>query len=166
MRSCICACVHMCMHACVLVITCVHVLHYFLRLDGVERGNSQHQPLGDKIVSREDWLWKYEGICFGRAKGAAVRFVLVCAHSHVVDVYLSMYSTCVYVNKCLCTVNKDSVKSSCVPLPPQPPSFAPHPPCWSCLTMLSSMHMAACWYHFDLVLQRPPPGGHQGHREG
>ena len=43
---------------------------------------------------------------FRIAKGAAVRFVLVCAHSHVVVVYLSMYRTCVYVNKCLCTVNK------------------------------------------------------------
>ena len=35
-----------------------------------------------------------------------MRFVLVCAHSHVVDVYLSMYSTCVDVNQRLCTVNE------------------------------------------------------------
>ena len=28
------------------------------------------------------------------------------------------------------------------------------------------LHMAARWYHFGLVLQGPPPGGHQGHREG
>ena len=35
-----------------------------------------------------------------------MRFVLVCAHSHAVVVYLSMYRTCVYVNKRLCTVNK------------------------------------------------------------
>ena len=35
-----------------------------------------------------------------------MRFVLVCAHSQAVVVYLSMYRTCVYVNKRLCTVNK------------------------------------------------------------
>ena len=40
-------------------------------------------------------------------KSAAVMmFVLVCAHSHVIVVYLSMYRACVYVNKHLCTVNK------------------------------------------------------------
>ena len=61
-------------------------------------------------------------------------------HSHAAVVYLSMYRTCIYVNKCLCTVNSEV---HCVPLPPQPPSSAPRPLSWSCLTTLSFMCLPA-----------------------
>ena len=67
-------------------------------------------------------------------------FVLVCAYSHTVVVYLFMYRTSVYVNKQSVYCKQDSVKFSvCPSLHSRDPSSAPRPPCWSCLTSLSSM---------------------------
>ena len=92
-----------------------------------------------------------------------MRFVLVCAHSHAVVVYLSMYRTCVYVNKHLCTVNNTQRSPVCVPS--STASLLRSTPTVLELLDHAVLHVAARWYHFGLVLQGPPPGGHQGHRE-
>ena len=80
-----------------------------------------------RIASEKTGYGKMKAFCCRHAKGAAVRFVLVCAHSHAVVVYLSMYRTCVYVNKRLCTVKQDSVKFSvCPSLHSLPPPLHTH----------------------------------------
>ena len=44
-----------------------------------------------------------------------------------------------------------------MPLPPQTPSPAPRPPCWSCLTTLSSVWCVCLLVPFGSVLPGPPP---------
>ena len=69
----------------------------------------------------------------------------------------------------MCLCKQDSLKSCCRRQLCAPPSTAS----LRCSTLtvmelldLAVLHMAARWYHFGLVLQGSPPGGHQGHREG